>query len=79
MLRHQKLVLEQPFAPARRVGEAAHAEQREADAEHAVDAEQRGVGMRRRRVQPLHVVERERRIDEEAEQARADRDSTPAR
>ena len=48
------------------------AEEHQADAEHAVDAEERGVAVHRRRVQALHVVERDRRVDEEAEQARAD-------
>ena len=40
--------------------------------EHAVHAEQRRVAVDRRRVEALHVVERDRRVDQEAEQARAD-------
>ena len=44
----------------------------QADAEHAVHAEERGVAVRGRHVEALHVVERRRRVDREAEQARAD-------
>ncbi len=40
-------------------------------AEHAVHAEQRGVSVHRSQVQSLHVVERDRRIDHEAEEAGA--------
>ena len=47
------------------------AEQHQPDAQHAVDAEQRGVPVHGRQVQSLHVVERDRRIDHEAEQAGA--------
>ena len=44
----------------------------EAEREEAVDAEERGVGVDGRRVEALHVVEGDRRVDEEAEDARAD-------
>ena len=61
--------LQQPVVPGRRGGHAAQAEQHQADAEQAVDAEQRGVRVHRRRVQALDVVERDRRVDQEAEDA----------
>ncbi|ABA47752.1 hypothetical protein BURPS1710b_2803 [Burkholderia pseudomallei 1710b] len=64
--------LEQRIAPCIALGHAAQAEQHQADAEHPVHAEQRGVAVRGRHVQALHVVERDRRVDREAEQARAD-------
>ncbi|HXS31259.1 MAG TPA: cbb3-type cytochrome c oxidase subunit I, partial [Steroidobacteraceae bacterium] len=51
--------------------QAAQGEQQQCDAEHAVHAEQRGVAMQRREVQALHEVQRQRRVDQEAEQARA--------
>ena len=39
--------------------------------EQAVDAEERRVRVHRRRVEPLHVVERDRRVDQEPEDAGA--------
>jgi methyl-accepting chemotaxis protein len=61
-------------APSRRARRSASArdQQHEAEREQAVDPEQRGVGVHRRRVEALHVVERDRRVDHEAEDARAD-------
>ena len=44
------------------------ADQHQADAQHSVDAEQRGVTVQRRRVEALHVVQGDRRVDHEAEQ-----------
>ena len=44
------------------------AHQHQADAQHPVDAEQGSVGVNRRRVQALHVVEGDRRVNHEAEQ-----------
>ena len=58
--------------PHHLAAQPAQAEQHQPDAEHAVHAEQRGVAVQRRQVQALHVVQRQRRIDQEAEQARAD-------
>jgi hypothetical protein len=59
-----------PTRPA--VGQTAQAEQHQADAEHAVHTEQRGVAVGRGHVQALHVVQRDRRVDREAEQTGAD-------
>src|SRR6185436_1582191 len=61
---------EQTLAPARRIRKATHAEQRQPNSEHAIDAEQRGVCMRCGRVEPLHVIKREWRINEKAKQSR---------
>ena len=72
MFRPQNAGLSKRSACRLRVVEAAQAEQHQADAEHAVDAEQRRVAVGGRHVQALHVVERGRRVDREAEQARAD-------
>ncbi len=63
---------QQPFLPLRVGPERAQHEQHQAEAQHAVDAEERGVAVHGRGVQALHVVERDRRVDHEAEQARAD-------
>src|SRR3546814_8644321 len=43
--------------------------QHQADAERGVHAEQGGVAMQRGQVQALHVVQRQRRVDQETEQA----------
>jgi len=47
-------------------------EQHEPHAEHAVDPEQCGVAVQRRGVEPLHVIQRDRGVDHEAEQTGAD-------
>ena len=52
--------------------EAAQAEQHQADAQHAVHTEQGGVAVGGGHVQALHVVERGRRVDREAQQAGTD-------
>jgi hypothetical protein len=54
------------------VVEALEAEEHQSDAEHAVDAEERGVAVDGRGVEALHVVEGDGRVDEEAEEAGAD-------
>src|SRR3546814_6324068 len=50
----------------------AQAEQHQPDAEHAVHPKQRSVTMQRGQVEALHVKQRQRRIDQEAEQTGAD-------
>ena len=71
MLMDQNAAFSSLLSSTRRV-QPAQAEEHQADAEHAVHAEQGGVAVDRRRVEALHVVEGERRVDEEAEEARAD-------
>ena len=58
-----------PFAV---IAQPAQAKQHQPDAEHSVHAEQRGMPVHRRRVQPLHVVQRDGWVDEEPEQPGAD-------
>ena len=48
------------------------AKEREPEAEHSVDTEERGVAVDGRQVEALHVVEGDGRIDEEAEEAGSD-------
>jgi hypothetical protein len=76
---HRQTDVQRPEGPAKqRVGpggtreQATQAEQHQADAEHAVHTEQRGVAVGGGHVQALHVVQRNRRVDREAEQAGAD-------
>ncbi len=57
---------------ARPVRETAHAEQQQADTEHAIDTEQRGMTVRRGHVHSLHIVESDRRVEREAQEASAD-------
>ncbi|MNY26256.1 hypothetical protein D3C86_1600930 [compost metagenome] len=63
---------QQPLAPDARIGQATHAVEHQTQAQHAIDPEQCRVAMASRRVQPLHVIEGDRRIDQEAKQPRAD-------
>ena len=49
-----------------------HGEEHQGDGEDSVDAEQRRVGVQRRGVDPLRIVQDDRRVDEEAEDPRAD-------
>ena len=60
--------LQQALIPRHIRPQAAQAEQHQTDAEEPIHAEQRGVAVQRRQVQPLHVIERQRRIDQEPEQ-----------
>ena len=72
MLIAQKANAQRSVLPRLARAQGAQAEQHQPDAKHAVDAEERRVAVDRRRVQSLHVVERDRRIDQETEQACAD-------
>src|SRR3546814_1933389 len=63
---------QQAFLPHRVRLQAAQAVQHQADAEHAVDAEQRGMAVGRGEVGALHVEQRQRGVDQEAQQAGAD-------
>ena len=49
----------------------AQTDQHESDTKHSVNSEQGGVSVQGRGVQTLHVVESDRRIDHEAEEAGA--------
>jgi hypothetical protein len=49
-------------------GQAAQTEQHQTDAQHAINTEQRGVSVHGVVFKPLHVIERDRRIDQKAEQ-----------
>ena len=71
MFTDQKAKPMEPAAPLLSHRQHAQAQQREAEPEVAVDAEERRVRVYRRRVEALHVVERDGRVDEEAEEARA--------
>src|SRR5690606_38430914 len=52
--------------------QSAQTEQHEPDAEQAVYTEQRGMAVQWREIETLHVVERQRRVDEKTEQPGAD-------
>src|SRR5690606_39238406 len=60
--------LEKALMPGKLRLHASEAEEHKADAEHAIHTKKRGVAMQRREVQSLHVIKRERRVDEEAEE-----------
>ena len=72
MLKDQNAVLSAPLVPLHGGLESPQAEQHQSDAQEPIHTEQGGMAMQRREVESLHVVERQRRIDEEAEQSRAD-------
>ena len=72
MLIAQKANASGPFFHALPRPQRAQAEEHQAEAEHAVHAEERRVAVHGGRVEALHVVERDGRIDQEAEEARAD-------
>src|SRR5262249_48053737 len=59
---------EQPLVPHGWVGEATQAEEHESQAQHAVYAKQGRMAMRGRRIQSLHVIERNRRVYQKAEE-----------
>ena len=64
MLIAQKANHSGPFFPRFSGTQRAQTEQHQAKAKHAVYAEKRSVSVNGGRVQPLHVVERDGRIDQ---------------
>jgi hypothetical protein len=63
---------QRPIFPGRTWEKPAQAEQHQADPQHAIDPEQRRVGVHGRGVEPLRIVQGDGRIDQEAEQPGAD-------
>ena len=73
MFRHQNESFSALWFHTRTSVSPTHTIDRQAKAEHAVNTEQRGMTMIGGRVQTLHEIERERRIDQEAENAGTDK------
>src|SRR5690606_19588321 len=63
--------LEPAVAPSEPRLHAAQTEEHKPDSQHAVYPEQSRVSMKGSEIESLHVIERKRRIDQEAEQSRA--------
>src|SRR5688572_28952228 len=60
---------QEPLVPDDARLQPAQTEEHEPNAEHAVHTEERGMAMQGRQVQTLHVIERERRVDEKAKES----------
>ena len=59
--------------PSLLAGHGSQAEKHQADPQHSVNAEECGMAMDGRRIQPLHVIESNWRIDQKTEEPRSDK------